>query len=406
MAFGWNRSMNQIAWLLTVSVGLTAMILGCEKPNADSGPDDETAVTRGELTVSLDAQAAIGVATVVVQRQHIRKSILTTGWLAARPASEAVVKAPATGFVAIEDDNPIALGDAVDTNQRLAELQTFLSPQEQAQFVSAKEEADILIQQSLASLKLAQEHLQRLEQSGTTAVAGTRLMDLQEVIARNRAAEREAREKLPFLPAEPYAENLQLKAVPLDAPLSGRLINVHFAPRQLVVQGDPLWTIADWSRLWIRVPVFAGDLVRVDQTRTISVAAPGGTKADSTAPINLPQAMDPGKQTVELVYEIDNAAGDLRPGQAVSVSLPSGETSEEIVIPRTAVVWDGMGNSWVYVQTSATAFRRRKVELGQLLDDGQVVRRGLATGETVVVVGAEALYGEEFQWQLQAEDDD
>jgi cobalt-zinc-cadmium efflux system membrane fusion protein len=358
------------------------------------------------LTISPEGQVAIGLESASAARTEVRQSIAATGWLAARPASEVIVKAPATGFVTLREDSPISLGDSVARNQGLAELQVFLSPQEQAQLVAAKEEADILIQQSLATLKLAEEQLSRLEEVASTAVAGTRLFELREVVAHSRAAEREARDKLPFLPAEPYEEDIKLKAVPLNAPLSGRLVNVHFAPRQLVVQGEPLWTIADWSRLWIRVPVYAPDVARVDQTDPVSVVVPGAKDVRDAKPINIPQATEPGKQTVELVYEIDNVTGQLRPGQSVSVSLPSGQPSEEIVIPRSAIIWDGMGNSWVYLQTSATTFRRRKVELGQLLEDTQVVRRGLAEGDSIVVVGAEALYGEEFQWEIRAEEDD
>ena len=190
------------------------------------------------------------------------------------------------------------------------------------------------------------------------------------------------------------------------------MVGVHFAPRQLVVQGDPLWTIADWSRLWLRVPVYAADVPRIEQTESVRVAVPGKKVAQPATPIGVPQPTEPGKQTVELIYEIDNAAGELRPGQAVTVSLPSGASSEEIVIPRTAILWDGMGNSWVYVRTSATTFRRRKVEISQASGvesqepDGVVVTRGLEEGAEVVTVGAEALYGEEFKWQIQLEDEE
>jgi len=393
-------------WVL---LAIAAALAGCRQAADEASREAVEEASQsfaGSVTISEDGQSAIDLDTEAVVRREVRDVFLATGWLAAKPASEVIVKVPATGFVTLWEADPISLGESVRKDQTLAELQVFLSPQEQAQLVAAKEEADILIQQSLASLELAEAHLKRLEESASDSVAGTRLMELRNVVAHSRAAEREAREKLPFLPPDPYEEEMKLKPVALIAPLGGRLTNVNFAPRQLVVQGDPLCTIADWSRLWIRVPVYAPDLDRIDRTDLANVVVPGGERLRDAKPIDIPQAMDPGKQTIELVYEIENTAGELRPGQAVSISLPRADLTQAIVIPRSAIIWDGMGNSWVYVRTAATSFRRRKIELGQLLDDSQVVRRGLNEGDEVVIVGAEALYGEEFKWQLQAEDDD
>jgi cobalt-zinc-cadmium efflux system membrane fusion protein len=237
-------------------------------------------------------------------------------------------------------------------------------------------------------------------------VAGTRVADLKETIARARAAERHAREKLPFMTSEPSHKGVQLSDVPVEAPVAGRVVNVHFAPKQFVVQGDPLVTIADWSRLWVQVPVFAADAGRIPRDKLATVTLPGGKQAYEAQPVNAPQAFEPGKQTVVLLYEITNAADELRPGEAVSVALPTDKQSSALVVPNAAVLWDGMGNSWVYVKTSETTFRRRKVELGQVLGANAVVRRGLKQGDDVVTTGAEALYGEEFKDQIHAGDTD
>ena len=81
--------------------------------------------------------------------------------------------------------------------------------------------------------------------------------------------------------------------------------------------------------------------------------------------MNAPQPSEPGKQTIALLYECENVGDALRPGESVSVSLPMDKQSSSLVVPNASVLWDGMGNSWIYVKTSETAFRRRKVELGQ-----------------------------------------
>lgn len=388
---------------------LVGIVIGCgahpPDPNDEAAEARRSAATSG-IHLSAEAQAAIGLETVRAEEHDVPQLLSATGWLVVPAGRETVVSAAATGFITPSDRDAFPLGESVAEDQVLANLQVFISPQEQAQLVVAKEEADMLIRQSQASLELAEAQLERLDDAPDGTVAGKRLLELQEVVARSRAAEQEAREQLPFLPQEPYENGLSLKAVAVAAPLSGRLIQVHVAPGQLVVQGDPLWTIADWSRLWIRVPVYTGDLPRVKVGDPIQAVLPEAPLPVEAQPVDVPQPTEPGKQTVPLLYEIDNTAGDLRPGQAVAVSLPIGEQAAAVVMPRSAVLWDGFGNSSVYVRTSPERFERRRVELGQLAADGIVVRRGLDAGDEVVAEGAEALYGEEFNWQLEGEDDD
>jgi cobalt-zinc-cadmium efflux system membrane fusion protein len=386
---------------------LLAMFSGCRDSDEAQREADVTHPTVSlDLHVTTAGQAAIGLATAKAEAMSTPQVIPATGWLAARPPGEIVVKAPSTGFVLVNSDRPLSVGSLVKKDERLGTVQVFLAPHEQAQVVAEKADADTLIEQSQATAQAAEEQLKRIETSATGAVAGTRVAELKETIARARAAERHAREKLPFMPQEPYLKGVQLSEVPVAAPLAGRLVNIQFAPKQFVVQGDPLVTIADWSRLWLQVPVFAADVGRIPREKPATVTLPGGKQAYEAQPVNAPQAFEPGKQTVVLLYEIKNAADELRPGEAVSVSLPTDKQAAELVVPNAAVLWDGMGNSWVYVRTSDTTFRRRKVELGQVLGANAVVRRGLKNGDDVVTTGAEALYGEEFKDQIHAGDND
>jgi multidrug efflux pump subunit AcrA (membrane-fusion protein) len=106
------------------------------------------------------------------------------------------------------------------------------------------------------------------------------------------------------------------------------------------------------------------------------------------------------------LYEIRNRDLALRVGQAVTVELPAGGAIEQVVIPRNAVLFDGLGNTWVYVRSDAETFRRQKIETGRLLSEEIVVTRGLAGGEDVVAVGAESLYGQEFKGMIPVDDDD
>jgi membrane fusion protein, heavy metal efflux system len=383
----------------------SSLLSGCSSSIETTADDKKAEAPRGIVVVSSEQQEAIGLKTQEVTSRDTQESLQLTGWLSARPQGEVAIKAPAAGFVIAGDSARIAtLGTAVRSGERLATLQVFLSPQEQLQLVASKEEADTAIEQASVSMELAAAQLERLKTAPGT-VSGTRLNDLEEIYRRSKVAQKEARDKLPFLPQEPYANSLSLKPVALEAPISGRIIQVHVNPRQLVLSGDLLWTLADWSTLWVRVPVFETDLPRVNEAGDVYLTAAGLQEPLQATRIAAPQAAKPGQRTVDVWLEVTNPKDQLRPGQAVTVSLPTQTSASRIVIPRSAVLWDGLGNGWVYLRTGPESFKRQRIELGAVVTDGAVVERGLSDGQQVVTVSAESLYGEEFKSDLQADDD-
>lgn len=394
-----NRLQIVVALLLTLS--------GCSTRHGgeEAAAEAKQTAADGELRVSGEQQEHLGLVVQPARRREIWAALATSGWLATAPGSEVVVKSPVAGFVRLNHMPVPALGQAITKGKTLSTLLVFLGPQELAQLVSAKEETDIAVEQSLVSMKLAEEQLNRLKLA-QDAVAGTRINELKEIYGRAQAAYRESQDKLPFLLKEPYDVNALVKPVTVDAPLTGRVVQVHVAPDQFVVQGDPLWTIADWSTLWVRVPVFEADLPRIRRGEPAQVTVPGTQTPVPAAPLDLSVATKPGLRTVDVFYAIKNGDGALREGQSVPIRLAVDETAEEILVPQSALLWDGMGNAWVYVRAGGETFRRRRIETGAAIAEGVVVIRGLNPGEQIVVSGAESLYGEEFKGNIPAADSD
>lgn len=402
-----RMNLKQVTLLL-----ILCFLSGCEQPgNETAEREDQRELTgshRGIVHLEPDTQAAIGIETGQVTSRPHQQTLKTTGWLVVPPGQQSVVKAGATGFCLPESGkSKLAVGTVVSKGTLLGSLEVFLSPQEAAQLVVAKEEADLVMYQAQVSQRLAEEQLRKLETSGSTSiVAGKRLLELKEIIERNQVAYKEAREKLPFLPAEPYADQMKLKSLTLESPLTGQITGLHVVPHQLVVQGDPLWTIADWSTLWVKVPIFEGDFPNIPAQKPASVSLPGTLSVEEASRIEYPQPTEPGRRTVDVYYRLKNPRGTLRPGQPLQTALPLGESVSQPVVPRSALLWDGMGNAWVYLQIDPANFRRQMVELGSGDDKTVSVVRGLKSGETIVIRGAQSLYGEEFKSDLQAEDDD
>ena len=382
-----------------------AACVGCmgEKEGERAGPPPPES-SSGAVKLSEKAQQQLGLECQRPAKRDVQAVLSLTGWLELPPGKEIVVKSPLTGYLAAKESQPVwKLGNRVEQHQALQRVMAFLTPTELAQIAGAKEETDITIEQSLVSMKLAEEQLAKAT-AARDAVIGTRLNDLKEIFGRSKAAYEQSKEKLKFLPQEPKDGDLLMRPVPIESPLSGRILTVHVTEPQFVFQGDPLWTVADWSVLWVRVPVFETDLPRVLTTADAGVRIPGSS-AVPASPLETPQPTKPGLRTVDLLYAVPNNSETLRPGQSVVVDLPSGASEERLLIARSAVLWDGNGGAWVYVRASEDSFRRQRVELGQTVGDEVVIARGLDDDDEVVTTAAQSLYGEEFKGAMPAEDD-
>jgi hypothetical protein len=88
----------------------------------------------------------------------------------------------------------------------------------------------------------------------------------------------------------------------------------------------------------------------------------------------------------------------LVPGQPVLVELSflTGESSRKVV-PLSAVIYDPLGEAWVYTNPEPLTFVRQHVSVDYLDGDRAVLTEGPAAGSTVVTVGAPLLLGTEFK---------
>src|SRR6185503_10582032 len=97
------------------------------------------------------------------------------------------------------------------------------------------------------------------------------------------------------------------------------------ARQRRALLGAPLFDAVRQEVLWVRVPVYAGDLDQIDRTAPASVGSLGnGTNKLQRAarPVGVPFSSAAAPATVDLFYELDNADGKLRSGQKVTATLP------------------------------------------------------------------------------------
>jgi hypothetical protein len=187
--------------------------------------------------------------------------------------------------------------------------------------------------------------------------------------------------------------------VDITAPISGVIQRVNAAPAQATTGGAPLVEITNQSTVWIRVPVYVGELnesARRAAARVHGLAAAPGERARAAQPIAAPPSAAAAASTADLYYSLANNDGALRPGQRVDVTLSLRGAEESLVAPWAAVLHDVHGGAWVYEATAPQTFVRRPVEVRYVADSLAVLARGPAPGTKVVTAGAAELFGTEF----------
>ncbi|HXQ14827.1 MAG TPA: hypothetical protein VN814_09420 [Caulobacteraceae bacterium] len=104
---------------------------------------------------------------------------------------------------------------------------------------------------------------------------------------------------------------------------------------------------------------------------------------------------EPRLQSSGLIVEVTGPqAMLLSVGLTQSAHIESSTPQSGVVLPRTAVV-RFRGADWVYVRTSPTAFERRLAQSPVAEEDGLFVAQGFASGDELVVQGAQALFAAE-----------
>jgi len=163
--------------------------------------------------------------------------------------------------------------------------------------------------------------------------------------------------------------------------------------------GPPILAAQAPMTLWVKVPVYVGDLERIDSAQKATVGRLDGRPDDAARtakPVAAPPSADPFASTVDLFYEIDNPDRKLQPGQRVGVTVPLMTDTESLVAPHAAILYDINGGTWVYESLGEQVYTFRRVQVSRVAGDRAVLASGPKPGTQVVTDGAAELFGTEF----------
>jgi len=364
-----------------------------EPPAKVANAVKETGLTT--LTLTPEAVERLCIETVKAEVRAVRRVLNLGGEIIARPGSEAVIAAPAAGVVlAPQDGPPLIAGARVSRGQVILRLLP-LPPDKD--LVGARNDLEAKQKQYDAAQAKARRTAQLLEDKAASQKANE---EAQAELAVAEGALKGARARWQLLsggPTEAAAEDLS--TLNLSSPVDGVIQRSAVASGQTVPAGAVLFEVAGLDMVWVRVPVYVGDVASVDPKEPAEIEAfgtPAGDKPIFARPVEGPLLSDAGAVSTDLFYELANGGGRFRIGQKVGSRLVLKDSADNLVVPWSGVLFDMQGGAWVYVRTGPTVFSRVRVELSHVVGGLAVLRRGPDAGAEVVSSGAAELFGTEF----------
>ena len=194
-------------------------------------------------------------------------------------------------------------------------------------------------------------------------------------------------------------------SVELTVPSDTILLRLHVSPGQFVEAGQPLFEVADVSKVWVRVPLTEAEFSMVDHSQGANILMLQGDDADEGLEAEAVEepgdvendADEAGDVDFAVYYGLDNPNKSLALGQHVQVKLTlSGSATPRKVIPYAAVIYDTEGNTWVYTNPEPLVFVRQPIVVDYFAGDSAVLSEGPESGTAVVIVGGSELLGTEL----------
>lgn len=411
---------------LSGSAGMILLALfaaGCSQKSAGSTAKAEPAskvpnVPKEDqlntFEISPAAEVRLGIVTVPIEKRATVRRRMYGGEVTLPTGASLIVTAPLPGFLRSPAQGGIPkMGEHVHKGQPIYELvqrldgKSILSPSEKFSMLQARitleqaqNDAEAQVQQTQVQVdaaKIALERADRLlrDQAGTARVVDEAKAALSLAEKGHDAAL--SRKKL--VDNMHIDEEGMLNPLVVEAPQEGIIRAEHATAGEGVAAGAPLFEVMNTRVMWVKVPVYVGELHDIAADQPAHLSNPEdrlGASAVVAPPVSAPPTALALSSTADLYFEIDNPTGHFRPGQKVNANLALNEDQESLVIPYSAVETDINGGTWVYESLGEHKFTRRRVQIKYVVDSIAVLKSGPAVGAQIVTEGAAELFGTEF----------
>jgi cobalt-zinc-cadmium efflux system membrane fusion protein len=347
--------------------------------------------------VSLDEQQMPHITLVTIDQQGFRAEKRATGKIAFNEDVMTPVFSPYTGRVQRLLAQP---GDTLKPGAPLAELYTPDLVQAESDLIATA----AAVGKATTALKLAQRTEERQHQLYLNKAAA--LKEWEQAQADARTAESDlhaaeaglvaARDRLRLF-GKRDADIAQIeRARTIDStatvvsPLAGTVTTRKVSPGQYIRPDntDPLFLIADLSKMWMLANVYESDvpLIKVGQPVEVQVMA-YPDEVFKASIVYIAAAADPVTHRVEVRTVVDNHGQKLKSEMFATFRIITDGDMQAPAVPLSAIVRDGE-NTRVWVAQGANQFARRDVSIGVEQDGFVQILSGVQPGERVVSDGS------------------
>ena len=390
-----------MAMAMTIALALGLALAGCGKQDAASvgaaasapaaKKDEHAGEKEGEhseaLTLTTEEAERAGVKVEPVQPGLLGETIVVTATIRPDPDRLARV-APRTE--ARVTSAPAKLGDRVRAGQTLATLDSV-----------AVGEAHATWAQAQAELRIAEADYQRAQTLNAEEIIPRKdFLRAQADRDKAAAALRAGAERLRLLGGTPGASGNAVSRFAVTAPFAGTVIEKKATIGELASPSEPMFTLADLSRVWIQADLPEASLAKVRPGAAAKVSVPAYPNEVFEGRIgHIGASLDKQTRTIAARIEVLNADERLKPEMFATATIEAGGARREsISLPDDAIVlMDGKPTVFVYEQG---AYETREVEPGERIGGRTVVKAGLKAGEQVVTAGTYALKARKLKSQL------
>jgi Cu(I)/Ag(I) efflux system membrane fusion protein len=170
------------------------------------------------------------------------------------------------------------------------------------------------------------------------------------------------------------------------SPAQGHVTQRNVFPHHQVKPETELYTIVDYSRVWVLADVYEADIpaVGVGMAATVHLPyAPGGSFPSRVSYVQ--PELDGATRTLKIRLELANPRLTLKPEMYVEVDLRV-TGAPRLTAPAEAVLDAGHTHT-VFVDRGEGYFEPRTVEVGERVGGRIVILHGLRPGERVVTSG-------------------
>ncbi|MDO8441835.1 MAG: efflux RND transporter periplasmic adaptor subunit [Polaromonas sp.] len=333
-----------------------------------------------KFAVASSQVQALGIQTAPLQNQAESVRTSYPAQVVIPPNAEQVISSPVTGLVSqllVQQNQTVRAGVPLVriASPELGQLQLqLLQANARATLVrqAARREQELFSEGLIAQRRVQEAHAALQEADATLKQAKTALrLSGMSMVAIDKVA----------------ASGNPQESLVLAATQAGVVTEIKAKPGQRVDSTTPLMHLAQTGTLWLEIQVPVAESTRWIPGTKLKVQG-----RDMTAHLLSSSAMvASGSQMVVMRALVQGKAGQVRPGEFLTVELPVAATAGAWDIPLSAVAHDG-DQAYVFVRTP-DGFEARPVKVSASAGQRVRIQGPVKAGEDVAVSGVVALKG-------------